>query len=188
MYWKYMCTVSQKRPTFTTCYNFYIHSSIATILRTNVAEKVAIKMYFISPPHLTSASALTGERGNPEIASFHLNAACFFTKKHETQLKISPCQSWTTLHRLNDGCTRQDLEGSKASCCLLPTCSVLAKSVTVSVAVQKVRVVLRQASSKSQWTVLMGYPTISTNVRRYQTHHRWHFFLSGRQRTGALCV
>jgi len=44
-------------------------------------------MYFIFPPHLTSASALPGETGNPVIASFHLNAACFFTKKHETQLK-----------------------------------------------------------------------------------------------------
>jgi len=31
-------------------------------------------------------------------------------------------------------------------------------------------------SSSSQWTVLMGYLTISTNVRRYQTHHRWFFF------------
>jgi len=47
-------------------------------------------MYYIFPPHLTSASALPGETGNPEIASFHLNAACFFTKKHETQLKVSP--------------------------------------------------------------------------------------------------
>ena len=37
-------------------------------------------------------------------------------------------------------------------------------------------VVLRQAWSKSQWTVLMGYLTISTNVRCYQTHHRWQFF------------
>jgi len=38
-------------------------------------------MYFIFPPHLTSASALPGETGNPEIASFHLIAAFFFTKK-----------------------------------------------------------------------------------------------------------
>ena len=51
-------------------------------------------------------------------------------------------------------------------------------------------VVLRQAWSESHGTALMGYLTISTNVRRYQTHHRWHFFLSGRQRIGAhaLCV
>jgi len=34
-----MYTVSQKSPTFTICYNFYIHSSIATIFGTNVAEK-----------------------------------------------------------------------------------------------------------------------------------------------------
>ena len=30
----------KKRPTFTTCYNFYIHSSIVTIFGINVAEKV----------------------------------------------------------------------------------------------------------------------------------------------------
>jgi len=59
-------------------------------------------MYFIFPPHLSSASALPGETGNPEIASFHLNAACFFTKKHETQFKISPGQNSTTLHCQND--------------------------------------------------------------------------------------
>jgi len=50
-------------------------------------------MYFIFQPHLTSASALPGETGNPEIASFHLNAACSFTKKHETHFKISPGHS-----------------------------------------------------------------------------------------------
>jgi len=49
-------------------------------------------MYFIFPPHLASASALPGETGNPEIASFHLNAACFFTKNTKP-LKISPGQS-----------------------------------------------------------------------------------------------
>jgi len=41
-------------------------------------------MYFIfaaQAAHLTSASALPWETGNPEIASFHLNAAYFFTKK-----------------------------------------------------------------------------------------------------------
>jgi len=32
--------VSKKRPTFTTCYNFYTHSSIATVFGINVAEKV----------------------------------------------------------------------------------------------------------------------------------------------------
>jgi len=44
-------------------------------------------MCVIFQPHLTSASALPGETGKPEIASFHLSAACFFTKKNETHLK-----------------------------------------------------------------------------------------------------
>jgi len=72
----------KKRPTFTTCCNFYIHSSIATIFGTNVAQKVDNQnVLSIFPPHLTSASALPGEIGNLEIVAFHLNAACFFTKK-----------------------------------------------------------------------------------------------------------
>ena len=80
----------KKRPTFTTCCCFYIQSSTATIFCTNVAEKQAIKMYFIFPPHLTSASALPGETGNPEIASFHLTVACFFIKntKHSSKYHL----------------------------------------------------------------------------------------------------
>jgi len=65
-------------------------------------RKQAIKMYFIFPPHLTSASALPGETGNPEIASFHLNVTCFFMKNTKHSLKISPGQSWTTFHFQND--------------------------------------------------------------------------------------
>jgi len=123
-------------------------------------------MSFIFPPHLASASPLPGETETPKIVSFHLNAACFFTKKHDTQLKISPGQSWITLHCQNDrlGAPDRTYERSIASCCLLPTYSVLAKSITVSVAVEKMRVVL------CQWTVLMGYLAISTYVRRYQKH------------------
>jgi len=44
-------------------------------------------MYFIFPPHLTSGSALPVETGNPEIASFDSNAACFFTKKTRNTVK-----------------------------------------------------------------------------------------------------
>ena len=64
-----------------------------TIFGTNAAEKVGNQNLLYFPPNLTSASALPGETGNPEIACFHLNATCFFTKKHETQFKISPGQS-----------------------------------------------------------------------------------------------
>ena len=91
-------TVSQKNVPPLTCYNLCTHSSTATIFGTNVAEKVS-NQKVLFPPQLTSASAIPGERGKSEIVSFHLNAACFFTKKHETQLKnISPGQSWTTFH------------------------------------------------------------------------------------------
>jgi len=44
-------------------------------------------MYFILPPYLASASALPGKTANPEIASFHLNVACFFTKKTRNTVK-----------------------------------------------------------------------------------------------------
>ena len=45
--------VSKKRPTYTTCYNFYIHSSIATIFGTSIAEKVGNQnaLYFPTTPN-----------------------------------------------------------------------------------------------------------------------------------------
>ena len=67
-------------------------------------------MYFIFPSHLTNASALPGETGNPEIASFHLNAACVFTKKHETVKNITWSElNHPSLSKRMTGCTRQDL-------------------------------------------------------------------------------
>ena len=80
------------------------------IFGTNVAEKVGNQKYFIFPRHLTSASALHEETGNPEIASFHLNAASFFTTKHETVKNIT----WSELNypspsKRSTACTRQDL-------------------------------------------------------------------------------
>ena len=103
-------TVSQKSvPPF--CYNFYIHSSIATIFGKMLLRKWAIKMCFIFPSYLTSASALPGETGNSEIASFHLNAACFFTKKTRNTVKNI---TWSELNhpslsKWSTGCTTQDL-------------------------------------------------------------------------------
>jgi len=43
----------KKRPTFTTYYNFYIHSPIATIIGTNVDEKVGNQniLYFPTSPN-----------------------------------------------------------------------------------------------------------------------------------------
>ena len=39
------------------------------------------------PPQINCASALPGETGNPKIASFHLNAACFLPKNARNILK-----------------------------------------------------------------------------------------------------
>ena len=49
----YYIVSQKKRPTFTTSYNFYIHSSIATIFGTNVAEKVRNQnlLYFPTTPN-----------------------------------------------------------------------------------------------------------------------------------------
>jgi len=63
-----------------TCYNLDTHSLITIIFGIHVTEKKGNQNVFIVPPHLTSASALPGETGNPEIASFHLNVACFCQK------------------------------------------------------------------------------------------------------------
>ena len=73
-------------------------------------RKQAIKTYFIFPPHLTGAPALPGETRNPEIASFNLNAACFFIKKHETHLNITWSElNHPSLSKRSTGCARQDL-------------------------------------------------------------------------------
>jgi len=59
-----------------------------------------MKRLFTFPSHLTSASAVAGETGNREIASFHLNDACIFAKKHKTQkyhlvtAELIRCQSY----------------------------------------------------------------------------------------------
>ena len=79
-------------------------------------------MYFICSHHLTNASALPGETGNPEIASFHLNAACFFTKKTRNTVKNI---TWSELNhpslsKRSTGCTRQDV-GRKHSILLSVT-------------------------------------------------------------------
>jgi len=66
---------------------------------------------------------------------------------------------------------------------------MLAKCVTVSEAVQKVRVVLRQAWSKSQWTVLMEWNILlSQQMLDAVNTSQMTFFLPGRQHAGALCV
>jgi len=42
--------------------------------------------------------------------------------------------------------------------------------------------------SESQWTVLMGYLILCQQMKTPSNTSQMTFFLSGRQRTGALCV
>jgi len=86
-----------------------MHRSIATIFGKNVAEKSGNQNTLFS--HLINASALPGETGNPEIVSFHLNAACFFYQKTQNIVKNI---TWSELNhpsltKRSTGCTRQDL-------------------------------------------------------------------------------
>jgi len=74
-----------------------------------------------------------------------------------SQLKHQSLSKWFTV------CTRQDLEGIIASCSMLPSRLMFTKSITVS----KIKVFLIKHRSESQWTVLLGHLTISTNARCY---------------------
>ena len=126
----------KKRATFTTCCNFYIHSSIATIFDINVAEKVGNQnvLYFPTSPNYCFCT--TWGNRKPGSCVFSLKCCMLFHQKTRNTVK-NITQSELNHHSLSkrsSGSTRQE-EGSIASCCVLPTCSVLAKSVTLSVAV-----------------------------------------------------
>ena len=59
-----------------TCYSLDIHNPITIIFRRSVTEKVKkIRRYFAFPPHLSSASALPCEIGNPEDSAL-VHCAC----------------------------------------------------------------------------------------------------------------
>jgi len=59
-----------------------MHGSIATTFGKNVAKKVGNQniLYFPTSPNYCFCTTW-GETGSPEIASFHLNAACFSYQK-----------------------------------------------------------------------------------------------------------
>ena len=89
-------------PTCRICYNSYVHSSIVTIFGTNVAEKVGSQnvLYFPTSPNYCFCT--TWGNRKPGNCVFSLKCCMLFHQKHETQLKISPGQSWNTLQCQND--------------------------------------------------------------------------------------
>jgi len=129
-------------------------------------------MYFIFPPHLQSASALPGETGNPEIVSFHLNAACFFYQKTQSTVKNI---TWSELNHpslsgRSTRCTRQDL--GREHSILLSVTHMLCVSQVCHAVSRCIKDGSCSSSSLESMAALMRYLTISTNVRCYQTHHR----------------
>jgi len=95
-----------------------------------------------------------------------------FTKTHETlkyHLVITVEQPLTV--KTIDGCARQDL-GRVQSCLLSVTHMLCVNQFCHGVGRCVIDGSCSSSLGESQWTVLMGYLTISTNVRRYQTHHR----------------
>jgi len=61
--------VSENVPCLT-CYNLDIHSSIMIIFGTRITEEAGNQDLLYFPPHITYASALPGETGNPKLCLF----------------------------------------------------------------------------------------------------------------------
>jgi len=71
----------KKRPTFDLLYPD-IPNPITTIFGRRVTKQVRNQVMPYFPSHLSSASALPFETGNPEIVSLHLNMLCCFANEH----------------------------------------------------------------------------------------------------------
>jgi len=130
----------------------------------------------------------TGGNENPKIAYFHLNAASLLPKTTRNTSKYhlvtaKPPFTVKTIDWMHETGPRillsvthmlyvnQDRYGV-GRCVKDGSCSSSS---------------LKNCLSESQWKVLMGYLTISTNVDDIK-HSTDDNFLLGRQRTGALCV
>jgi len=75
----------KKRPTFTTCYNFYIHSSIATIFGTNVAKKVGNQNVLYFPTSSNKCVCTTWGNKKPGNCVFSLECCMLFHQNNTKQ-------------------------------------------------------------------------------------------------------
>jgi len=153
-----MYTMSKKTAPPLTCYNLYIHGSITIIFGISVTEKVGNQnvLYFPTSPDLCLCT--NWENRKPESCVFSLKCCILFTKNtlkyhlvtaelpftvktinwmHQTGPRI--LLSVTHMLYVNQVCH------GVGRCVKDGSCSSL-------------------SLSKSQWTALMGYLTISTNV------------------------
>ena len=129
-------------------------------------------MYFIFPPHLSSASALPGENRKPGNCVFSLKCCMLFHPKTRNIVKNI---TWLELNHpslseRSTGCTRQDLVREHS----------ILLSVTHTLCVSHVcHAVSRCVKDGSCSSSSLGY--LMSNITDD------NFFLDRRQCTGALC-
>jgi len=144
-----------------TCYNLDIHGSITIIFGTGVTEKVGNQnvLYFPTSPNLCFCT--TWGNRKPENCVFSLKSCMLsYQKTHETHQNITWLQlNHPSLSKRSTECTSQDLE----SCCVTHMLYVNQVCHCVGRCV-KDGSCSSSSLSESQWTVLMGHLTISTNV------------------------
>ena len=124
--------MSQKNVPPLTCYNPDIHGSIMIIFGTRVTEKVGNQniLYFPTSPNLSFCTSW-GNR-NRENCVFSLKSCMLFTKNTRKTLKYHLITAEPTF---TDKMIDWMHQTGPRICCLLPTCSMLTKSVTVLFAV-----------------------------------------------------
>ena len=172
------CVSKNVPPLTLTCYNLYIHGLTATIFGKNVAEKVDNQnvLYFPTSPKYCFYTTWGNKKPRNCVFSFKC-CMSFYQKTQNTVKNIT----WSELNnpsllKRSTGYTRQDL-GREHSILLCVTHMLCVNQVCHSVSrCVKDESCSSSSLSESQWTVLIGYLTISTNVKRYQTHHRWQLF------------
>jgi len=118
-------------------------------------------MYFIFPPHLTCTSALPGETGNPKNCVFSLKCCMLFTKNTQSTSKYhlitaEPPFTVKTIDWMHQIRPRILLSVTH-TLYVNQVCHGVGRCV-------KDGSCSSSSLSESQWTVLMRYLTISTNV------------------------
>ena len=148
-------------------YDFDKHQPILIIVSRNVAENNnQTILYFPTSPNYVMFFT-TWENRYPEIASVHLKAVCCFANKHTKRIQLI---TWSQLnHQLF---TKRSIYAliityrrSIACYRLLPHTNRWPRLSWCPSLRQKWELFFVEPGVKSQWRILVGYFTISINVR-----------------------
>jgi len=125
-----------------------------------------------------------------EHCVFYLNAECCFANRHRKRLYYHLSQlNRPSFSQESAVCTKQDL-GSEYSMLyrLLPHTHRSPSLWWCQSLCQKWELFLVEPQVKSQWTVLVGYLTVSANVSCYQTRCRRQYCLHFSSTDHAWCM